>query len=88
MHEFVPEEYVFHAVFAVVQRKILIYRTDAERHRFSDCQRVVFLTADGDDAAVWADSTGEYFDECGLAGTVVADNGGDSTVFHGEGNGI
>ena len=25
MHEFVPEEYVFHAVFAVVQREILIY---------------------------------------------------------------
>ena len=72
MHELVPKEYVFHAVFAVVQRKILIYGAYAKLHRPLHRKKGMLRSAYGHAAAVRPEGPGEYLYQRGFARAVVA----------------
>ena len=77
-HQLTAQEDVLHTVFEVVQSQILVHGADAQIHGLADGKAAVVCAADADAAAVRPDIAGQYFDEGGFAGTVVAYDGGDS----------
>ena len=80
-HPFTAQKNVFITVFAVIQRKVLVNRPDAEPQRLGNPQPAPAPAPYGNAAAVGPKVAGEDLDQRGFAASVIPHNGRGQPLF-------